>query len=79
MRFHAQDGWHFERLEGGSVLIWLESAFGVAAAVELSADAWASAVAAVSARGSTTDARQAAQELHSPRWFQLLQHDLDPA
>jgi hypothetical protein len=64
--FHAHDGWYFERLDDGSVKI--------SAAVNrcteettLTADTWASIIAAVSDAGDTSQTFYAAQALHTAR------------
>jgi hypothetical protein len=66
--FHAKDGWYFERIDTGSVRIKVEKpGYPTTATVELSADTWASVVAAVSARGDIAQAWQEALDLHNRR------------
>ena len=48
--FHARDGWHFKRNEGGTVTIWAGDD-GPEAVFE--ANTWASIVASVAASGET--------------------------
>lgn len=64
MRYHARDGLYFERLPDGGVKVRMEPVNGAPAEVELSADAWASVVATVSARGDTADTRNEARRYH---------------
>lgn len=47
--FHAQDGWYFQRLAGGSVRVRFVNAFGIEAArTDLAPETWASVAASVS-------------------------------
>lgn len=61
--FHAGNGWYFTRTPGGGVHIHAYSGDQLWAAVALDADTWASAVAAVSARGKTDEATEEEAEL----------------
>jgi|FLYL01.1.fsa_nt_gi hypothetical protein len=64
MAFHLQDGWHFERLEDGSVRLYIEIDGRRPFATVATEDSWASAVSAVSAEGENSETHQAALELH---------------
>ena len=59
-KFHAKDGWFFERLTDGAVKITTEAFCDIT----LDADTWASAVASVSAAGDMAETFKLAVNLH---------------
>lgn len=75
MTFHAKDGWHFDRLDGGDVRITrrvpvltetgdFAMARAVVEQVDLDENSWSSVVASMSERGEDRSTFDAAQRLH---------------